>query len=341
MAPFRFNALNGALTYPQVGDVSKQLVYDTLISKTHGSGTSIITVDKLLVGQEEHEDGGIHFHVYIRFSKKPDIRSSDFFDVAEQHPNIQGCRSVKDWVKYCTKEDKEPLANYSWNTPPGRTALAAMVIREMIEVDKPINEIIDAAIDQDANLIKCMSSVTAYINARKRKQNRCAPERALMDFRLCDEACLMLFAWKSLAETMNRGDRRSGVQSLWITGETKLGKTSLARSLGFHWYMQNHWSLDNYSDDEHTYGVIDDVPWETLKRHYKALLGCQKDVTYTDKYRSKTTVSGGYPIIVCSNDLPEFDEAEKRWLLGNVHFYVIRESLIDGDNVKLEPILYL
>lgn len=114
---------------------------------------------------------------------------------------------------------------------------------------------------------------------------------------------------------------------MWFIGPSRFGKTALARSIGRHWYMQGVWCIDNLSDEEHVYGVLDDIPWESLRFQYRSLLGCQKDVTYTDKYRAKKTFQMGYPVIVCTNELPEFSNEEKNWLRVNVDFYDITERM--------------
>ena len=119
-----------------------------------------------------------------------------------------------------------------------------------------------------------------------------------------------------------RGDRKS----LWIYGPSRLGKTVLARSLGYHWYMQGAWNVDAY-DDEADYGVLDDIPWENLQRYYKGLLGIQMDVTVTDKYKKKSVITHGRPVIVITNELPTFTVAEAAWLETNVVFHFINDKL--------------
>lgn len=326
---FRFNAINGALTYPQVGDTTKEDLYAFLINLCYGSGPSLCKVDRVLVGEEKHWDGGRHFHAYVRFDKKPNIRTVGFFDFENNHPNIQSCRSVKDWLKYCIKDDTAPLSNFDYTNAPTKMGMAILAINNGInDPNKSLNDLVDAALTEEPNLLKCTFSVENYIMKRRRLSTRLAPERPIGDFNLDDNALAALMEWKMRMEVIVRGDRRT-IKSLWFVGETGWGKTSLARSLGFHWYMQNLWSVDNYSDEDHTYGVLDDIPWDMLKYNYKAVLGRQKDVTFTDKYRSKSTKKGGYPVIVCSNTLPDFTEDERCWLKGNIDFVKLSGPLFE------------
>lgn len=62
----------------------------------------------VLVGQEKHQDGGLHLHCMLQFKKKKDILNVRAFDYMEYHPNIQLIRDSDDWRNYCMKEDKTP-----------------------------------------------------------------------------------------------------------------------------------------------------------------------------------------------------------------------------------------
>ena len=104
-------------------------------------------------------------------------------------------------------------------------------------------------------------------------------------------------------------DERLGRKSLWITGASRLGKTVLARSLGEHWYMNSSWNLEAH-DDRASYGILDDIEWESMKRYYKGILGCQTDITVTDKYKKKSKIRHGVPVIVITNNLPDFTAEE-------------------------------
>lgn len=66
---------------------------------------SLENVDKLMVGQELHENGKLHFHVYIGFTKRLTTRNAKFFDIMDVHPNIALVRKTA-WrvVKYVCKD---------------------------------------------------------------------------------------------------------------------------------------------------------------------------------------------------------------------------------------------
>lgn len=87
-----------SLTYPQCS-----------LNKEHaGEQLKLLKgAEAVVVAQECHKDGANHLHVFIEFEKKG-RRSPDSFDIEGNHPNVQGCRNVRDWIKYITKEDKTP-----------------------------------------------------------------------------------------------------------------------------------------------------------------------------------------------------------------------------------------
>ncbi|UYD39087.1 MAG: replication associated protein [Wigfec virus K19_450] len=65
---------------------------------------AIPNVQNVVVSKEKHESGSDHFHAYVSFKRKPDIRSSRFFDYKGCHPNLQPCKKVQAWLTYIKKD---------------------------------------------------------------------------------------------------------------------------------------------------------------------------------------------------------------------------------------------
>lgn len=91
-----------SITYPQC-KISKEKAGE-LLKLLEGAKA-------VVVAHESHSDGADHLHAYIEF-KKRGRRQTEYFDIEGHHGNVQGCRNVKDWIRYITKEDKEP---WEWN----------------------------------------------------------------------------------------------------------------------------------------------------------------------------------------------------------------------------------
>lgn len=112
-------------------------------------------------------------------------------------------------------------------------------------------------------------------------------------------------------------------------GESGLGKTEWARSLGYHFYMNLDFNLDDYlCDKDALYGVLDDIDINFFPK-YKGWLGGQKQFTASDKFRKKVRIMWRRPIIWCTNDDPRQTgkNVDVAWLEKNCVFVNLFEPL--------------
>ncbi|KAM0060109.1 putative geminivirus AL1 replication-associated protein, CLV type [Helianthus debilis subsp. tardiflorus] len=126
-------------------------------------------------------------------------------------------------------------------------------------------------------------------------------------------------------------------QSIIIEGDSRTGKTMWARSLGRHNYLSGYLDLNPtvFSNDVE-YNVIDNVNPQCLK-HWKELLGAERDWQAKCKYRKPVQIKGGVPAIVLCNpgvgsSYMEYlnksrNEGLKSWTLQHVTFIVLQEPL--------------
>lgn len=110
-------------------------------------------------------------------------------------------------------------------------------------------------------------------------------------------------------------------KSLIIHGETRLGKTLWARSLGEHIYCCLQFNVDDVRAklEVAKYAVFDDMQGGfKYFPSYKGWLGAQKSFTVTDKYKGKTTIEWGRPTIWVMNESPSScTDVDYDWLMGN------------------------
>lgn len=96
---FRIAAKNFAITYPNSGDLSIEMVRDFFKLKYNAI--------YVIVAKEFHKSGKPHIHAMVEFSKKKNFKDCNCFDITIDsgiyHPNIQGCRNVSDWSTYIKK----------------------------------------------------------------------------------------------------------------------------------------------------------------------------------------------------------------------------------------------
>nr|AIQ85963.1 AC1 [Squash leaf curl virus] len=91
--------------------------------------------------------------------------------------------------------------------------------------------------------------------------------------------------------------------SIIIEGGSRTGKTMWARSLGPHNYLSGHLDFNSrvFSNDVKC-NVIDDVAPHYLKlKHWKELIGAQRDWQSNCKYGKPVQIKGGIPSIVLCN----------------------------------------
>ena len=143
---------------------------------------------------------------------------------------------------------------------------------------------------------------------------------------------LVTIALRQAYGTLGRRDVNSVIgrrRSLIIYGDTRLGKTVWARSLGKHAYFGGLFSLDESLEDVE-YAVFDDMQGGLEFFHsYKFWLGCQEQFYATDKYRGKKLIKWGRPAIYLANRNPLEDKnADVAWLLGNCEIIEITQSLL-------------
>lgn len=122
-----------------------------------------------------------------------------------------------------------------------------------------------------------------------------------------------------------------------LFGESRLGKTVWARSLGKHAYFGGLFSLADF-DDTVAYAIFDDMQGG-LKYFpsYKFWLGHQAEFICTDKYMAKRRITWGKPSIYLANHDPRDDEgADREWLNANCLFYEITQPIFRANTEQLQ-----
>lgn len=98
MNVFRFSAKNVFLTYPQTDTSFDD--FEAALCAVLGSHGEF----SCRVARELHEDGEPHYHAVVLYNRKLNLRNARAFDVLGRHPNIQPVRSIRDSLKYVSKD---------------------------------------------------------------------------------------------------------------------------------------------------------------------------------------------------------------------------------------------
>lgn len=307
MSNFQFNHIQIGLTYPQARGLTKELLRVYYENWYFNNGTCEVRIVKYLIAEEKHEDGEPHFHVYLRFDNKLRARETRLFDVFFEatgklyHPYIDKIRGLRNMIKYCTKEDTQPLSNFDWHPSTDNSTKKEIDWEEIYSIDYP-----NAQAFLDTVMARYPGYFTGhYIPLRQLAYDKY--EKNIEEYRPTylnfENVPQILKSWVDC----NLFSDKERPYSLILIGPSRTGKTEWARSIGRHMYFNNYFNLDLW-DEEALYAIFDDmdcdpdIPFEKCFRSWKAFFGAQKEFTVTDKYKRKMKVKWGKPIIWISNN---------------------------------------
>lgn len=304
---FRIQGRHFFLTYSQCL-LDHDFIYTYLLQLQIGGEEP----ERICVAMENHQDGGTHYHCYLMYPHRRNVTNPRSWDIQNYHPNVQKINNLKKCLKYILKDN-----NYKSN----------------FQVVKPtVGQIAESCADEEAfiktaeeeygtKFVSSFSNWIAFYNRKKKLKLVSEPIGDWSAFKIND---LHLLCRILSVQGHIKDGRRT--KSIWLYGPSRTGKTSLARSIGRHVYMGNTWNVDLMTDDA-DYLVLDDIDFEKWGWQMKALLGCQKDVSFTGKYFRPRRFLFNIPCIVCSNTKPDFKTDDLEWINLNVDFFEIKYSL--------------
>lgn len=305
--PFRIASKQLFLTYSQANNIFKERLLEFFLSKG--------CLESYVIGEEIHEDGGEHYHCYLKYKRKIETTNERYFDYMGNHPNFQRMGSRKEdavsVAAYCMKEDPMPLV---LNPPVRNTwkdALAAKTRKEFLDKVKEISP---------RDYILQFSKVNDFAD-----RFYCPPKPVFEPPENPFIEPSALEQWRMENCSLPRPDARP--VSLVLIGDSRLGKTQWARSLfpDNHTYCAGSYSLEAITNNASVY-IWDDIPWERVPCR-KQFFGGQKEPFFlSDKYKGKREVYLGGPSIYLCNSYPAFTE-ERNWIDRNVTIISINEPL--------------
>lgn len=298
---FRVYSKTFLLTYSQC-DLPKDAVKEYL--------NSISELDEYCIGQEHHQDGNLHIHAWIKFKTKYQSRNPRCFDINGFHPNIMTARSKKGSIAYVSKEDTDPLQN--------------------IKDDKlTYSEIFDkATTSKEFMSLVLQNHARDYANNYDRlismSKNHYKPEPVQYTPKYKEFRNLPM---DMLTININDTDRP---RTLIIHGESRLGKTQWARSLGKHIYSRGCIIYDDFIRDSPTaeYAVFDDL-WDWNYRFLKDFIGAQQTVTITGKYRKPVQLNWSRRSIFLTNEKfwEQWSQEQQSYLQANSTIITLKNKL--------------
>lgn len=296
---FRFQAKNVFLTYPNAGFNLSEFIEHWRPNAKY-----------IIISSELHADGNPHRHAFIQFARKLSTRNARFFDWLGKHPNITVPKSIPNVLDYIRK-DGEFL---EWGDSPVKLTWGDIIrsstsdtFLQAVSTSYP-KEFVLQYERLEYFKSKYFSTPAPTIQLRSRDM-----------FRVPDT----MNDWV----TNNLDNLPERPISLHLYGPTRTGKTEWARSLGPHIYWNGMIDISTW-DNSATYMILDDFDWEFIPNK-KGLIGCQKQIVLTDKYRKKMSVTWGKPVILIANEnfIHDMKATMASWFESNCQIVRIANDL--------------
>jgi len=264
--------------------------------------------DQLLVAEERHEDGGRHYHCYLQWSKKAKItdiveavEQNVFGDDFRQSIHVSSLRNAQHWIKYCTKEDTDPICK---NMDTGRFHQAWKLYNyirhhEEFDTDEPF-------IRQNPSLVNILR--TMHNNYWAKKYHRRTSYRFTEFFANYNIIWAYLFK-----DAYERGE------NIILYGRTGVGKTTVAlETIGEAKTAvlqcgKTDWEFGAVTSDTKVI-LAGDAPGDYVMSHRSTILQLADKgrVTINVKCAPIKTIVFRGQIIIISNDKQEVDAALER-----------------------------
>nr|ABQ14477.1 AC1 [Squash leaf curl virus] len=333
---FRLTARNIFLTYPRC-DVPKEEVLGELRILSVVSGKP----NYVRVAREEHSDGAPALTRLKQLSGKSNNKELGIFPTNTQrrsarfHPKIRAPKETNAGKNYITKE-----GDY-WQSGQYKVSGGSKSNRD----DVYHNAVNAGSAGEALDIIKAGDPKTFIVNYHNLLANverlfQKPPDPWVPPFEISSFTSVPEELQDWADDYFNEcSAARPRPTSIIIEGGSRTGKTMWARSLGPHNYLSGHLDFNSrvFSNDV-KYNVIDDVAPHYLKlKHWKELIGAQRDWQSNCKYGKPVQIKGGIPsIVVCNpgegSSYKDFlDKAEnsalREWTEKNAKFIFLEGPL--------------
>nr|WAE43219.1 MAG: replication associated protein [Cressdnaviricota sp.] len=278
--------------------------------------------DLIIVGQEQHQKGGLHLHAYVRLARELSTRDQHFFDIkrnvhlndedyhAVYHPKIESVRDEVAWEKYVCK-DGDYRCFPAWYHPDCASKEVAQQQKKSTKCD----QVAQMIMKEGKTPAQVREALPAFFIFHTKQvyefYHTYLAEKDAKHMRNLFN-CLTSFAGDGVLDNqriagwlndhvVKQHEFRS--PCLWIWGGTKIGKTQLAeqlRSLGVNTLVVDYAS--------HFYNGISEATQLIVFDEFKAQRSITEMNKLCDGSRCQLDTKGSYyqltkplPVLVLSN----------------------------------------
>ncbi len=307
MAPFQFSGVKIFLTYPQCA-----LTLDAFV---RNCDANLRNVKWIVVGQERHEDGGLHLHAAITFTKRIQTRNANIFDdLAGQPGHYKPMKYPGECVGYCIKDglfyehgiDAKAFVKSEEIKKQGK---AKAIARRLLRGETIMSIAQDEPGFVMMNLTKLRTFVDwAAVNTHVQKLWKGTDYSEWLACR----TTLRISEWLS---TNIRCYRRHKQPQLWCySRQSNLGKTTLLNELRerLHVYtLPDESNMDDYEDGRFDLICADEFEgWHPIYWMNQILDGAP--MRLKQRYHS-TLKKDNLPVLIMSNSPPEEVYSKAPW----------------------------
>lgn len=159
--PYEINSRKLFLTYPQCS-LTKQEALALL--------QALFPIDEYVVAHELHASGDSHIHCYIKLGSAVNchFRNAKFADIGGFHGNYQGARSVKNVLKYCTKQE-DYISNIDVSTLLDSKSKRKAVYADLINRKRTLVDVIGDDPSMLPGYTKLKLDLTNYLKDQSQK----------------------------------------------------------------------------------------------------------------------------------------------------------------------------
>lgn len=278
-------------------------------------------IDKYIIAEEEHKDGGKHIHALLCMEKAPDIKNMNAFDINVNgkifHPNFQRAKSVNAVRTYCEK-DGDYISNFD----------------DKSKNDKFYEELKKYDTNDQLKILKefkykdCIKDFDKYernIKRMKEIEEDIKPKKYTINmFTNYD----WMFNWNHEKYT------------LVLKGESGYGKTQFFLTMANKPLLCSDINdLKNIEKDTDLI-IFDDMTfkkWEEQKVIHLLDLECDRSINI--KYSTAKIPKGLPRVILTNKDWNDIFPSEEKQLTRRCFYHELKESLIKTNNqVEIQEI---
>jgi len=312
---FRIRSKNIFLTYPQC--TTALTTFQRLLNQFFGEN-----LEKGVISQEDHKDGGLHLHAAITLRKSLSSRDPKVFDTLvdpPKHPNIMtrftgGALKAFQYVmkegNYLPLGSGFDLEEFIRQAEKKKSTKTSLILTD-IKQGKCLDDLVE---DHSEYLLQNLRKVKEFLDFLSLRERRLQFAEAQTQKVHVQPAETYCSNWnQEIASWLNlnlRNPRAHRQKQLWICAPPGMGKTSLIMMLEkaydlsvYYWPKEEVW-WDAYSDGAYDLIVLDEFHSQKTITQLNPILSGDP-TPLSRRCSAPLTKRDNLPVIIMSNYLPE------------------------------------